>query len=205
MRSASESQAVNSSSNWSTARRRRAFAGQRVERFGERILRSRNEHPAKLLQRPLAGTQQQTPPTLAARQDASGQGREKTGAQNRRLAAARRADDAEEAGADEAADELGHEPLPAEEVVRIDRLEACQAFERTDSLARHAGRGVRARRARACSRTSWRSTTFPVSSASTLVRSLLPAAAREATSTSRRLASSTATASAARANSRQLE
>ena len=33
--------------------------GQRVERLGERILRSRHEHAAKLFQRPLAGAQQQ--------------------------------------------------------------------------------------------------------------------------------------------------
>ncbi len=101
-------------------------SGQRVECLGERILRSRHEHAAKLVQRPLAGTQQQTPPALAARQDSSGEGREETGAEDRRLAAARRADDAEEAGADEAGDELGDEPLAAEEVVGIDRLEACQ-------------------------------------------------------------------------------
>ena len=119
--------------------------GQRVEGLGERILRSRHEHAAKLLQRPLAGTQQQTPPALAARQDSSGEGREETGAEDRRLAAARRADDAEEAGADEAGDELGDEPLAAEEVVGIDRLEARQTLERADPLGRHAGRGGRAR------------------------------------------------------------
>ncbi len=136
---------MNSSSSWSTARSRRALRGQRVERLGERILRSRHEHAAKLFQRPLAGTQQQTPPALAARQHASGEGRQETGAQDRRLAAARRADDAEEAGADEAGDELGDEPLAAEEVVGIDRLEARETLERADSLGRHAGRGGRAR------------------------------------------------------------
>ena len=115
------------------------IAGQRVERLGERILRSRHEHAAKLVQRALAGTQQQTPPGLAARQDSSGERREETGAQDGRLAAARGADDAEEAGADQAGDELGHEPFPAEEVVGIDRLEAREAFERADSLGRHAG------------------------------------------------------------------
>ena len=36
--------------------------GQRVEGLGERIPRSRHERAAKLVQRPLAGTQQQTPP-----------------------------------------------------------------------------------------------------------------------------------------------
>ena len=119
--------------------------GQRVEGLGERILRSRHEHAAKLVQRPLAGTQQQTPPALAARQDSSGEGREETGAEDRRLAAARRADDAEEAGADEAGDELGDEPLAAEEVLGIDRLEARETLERAYPLSGHAGRGGRAR------------------------------------------------------------
>jgi hypothetical protein len=73
---------------------------QRVESLDKRILRSRHEHTAKLVQRPLAGTQQPPPPAPAARQDSSGEGREQTGAEDRRLAAARRADDAEEAGAD---------------------------------------------------------------------------------------------------------
>ena len=49
--------------------------GQRVEGLSERILRSRDEHAAKLLQRPLARTQQQTPPALAARQHSSCEGR----------------------------------------------------------------------------------------------------------------------------------
>ena len=120
-------------------------AGQRVESLGERILRSGHEHAAKLFERPLAGTQQQTPPALAARQHSSGEGREKTGAEDRRLAAARRADDAEETGADEAGDELGDEPLAAEEVVGIDRLEARETLERADPLGGNAGRGVRAR------------------------------------------------------------
>ena len=74
------------------------------------------------------------------------------------------------------------------------------------------GRSPRSRRGpgwpgpetRACSRTSWRSITLPASSASTSLSSLLPAAAREATSTSTRLASSVATASAACGESRQL-
>ncbi len=83
-------------------------------------------------------------PSLPGRTPSS-EGREKTGAENRRLAAARRADDAEEAGADKAGHELGHEPLPAEEVVGIDRLEARETLERADALRSHAGRGNRAR------------------------------------------------------------
>ena len=119
--------------------------GQRVEGLDERIPRSRDERAAKLVQRPLAGAQQQTAPPLAARQDSSGEGREKTGADERRLAAARRADDAQEADADEAGDELGDEPLAAEEVLGIHRLEARETLERADPLGGHAGRGGRAR------------------------------------------------------------
>ncbi len=40
---------------------------ERVESLAKRILRSRHEHAAKLVQRPLAGTQEQPPPPLAAR------------------------------------------------------------------------------------------------------------------------------------------
>ena len=118
---------------------------ERVERLGKRILSPRHEHASKLVERPLSGTQQQPPPAFTTRQDSSGEGRKKAGAEDRRLAAARRTDDAEKPGADEAGDELGHEPLPAEEVVGIDRLEARQALERADSFGRDAGRGVRAR------------------------------------------------------------
>ena len=118
--------------------------GKRVERLGKRILRPRHEHAAKLVERPLSGAQQQPPPAFAARQDSAGEGRKKAGAEDRRLAAARRADDAEEARADEARDELGDEPLAAEEVVGVDRLEAREALERAYPLSRHAGRGGRA-------------------------------------------------------------
>ena len=148
--------------------------GQRVEGLGERILRARHEHAAQLVQRPLTGTHQQTSPALAARQDSSGERREQPGAEDRRLAAARRANDAEEAGADEPGDELGDEPLTAEEVVGVDRLEAREALERADALGRHRARASAGPKARACSRASWRSITLPASSASTSLR-LAPA------------------------------
>ena len=60
-----------------------------------------------------------------------------------------RADDAEEAGSDEACDELGDEPLAAEEVVGVDGLEAREPLERADAFGGHtsgrgrAGEGVR--------------------------------------------------------------
>ena len=61
---------------------------QRVECLGERIPRSRHEHATQLVQRPLAGSQQQASPAAAARQHSSGEGGEKTGAEDRRLSAA---------------------------------------------------------------------------------------------------------------------
>ena len=118
---------------------------ERLERLGERILRTRDEHAAQLLHRPLPRAQQQPPPAAAARQHSTRQRREQAGAEHRRLAAARRADDPEEARADQPRDELGHEPLAAEEVVGVDGLEARQPLERADSLGRHAGRGDGAR------------------------------------------------------------
>ena len=122
-----------------------SVGGQRVERLGERILRSRHEHAPKLLQRLFAGTQQQPPPTLAARQDSSRDRRQEPGPQDRRLAAARRPDDAEEAGSDQAGDELGDEPLATEEEVGVNRLEARQTLERAKPLCRHARRRRRSR------------------------------------------------------------
>ena len=94
--------------------------------------------------RPLAGAQQHPPPALAARQHSAGERRQEAGAEDRRLAAARRADDAEEAGADEPGDELGDEPLAAEEVLGVGRLEAREPLERADALGSDAGRGRRA-------------------------------------------------------------
>ena len=119
--------------------------GQGVECFGNGVLRSRHQHPAELFKRPLTGTKQQAPPAPAARQHPSGERRKKTCAKDRRLAAARRADDAEEAGADEAGDQLGDEALAAEVVLGVERLKARQTFERTYSLGRDASRGERTR------------------------------------------------------------
>ena len=90
----------------------------------------------------------------AARQHSSGKRREEAGTEHRRLAATRRADDAEEAGADEAGDELGDEPLTAEEVLGIDGLEARETLERAWSLDRRAGRSGGAREDLTHSRTS---------------------------------------------------
>jgi hypothetical protein len=138
-------------------------------------------------------------PAGAAGEDAAGEGREQAGAKDGRLAAAGRADDGEEAGTDQTGDELGDEPLATEEVVGIDWLEAGEALNGQMSSPT-GGR----ERERSCSRAIWRSVTVPASSDSTSLRLLRPTAAREATSTSRRRASSTATLSAAPASSRPL-
>ena len=119
--------------------------GESVEGFREGVLRPRHEHAAKLVERPFAGTQQEAPPALAAGKHPTGEGREESGAEDGRLAAARWADDAEESGSDEAGDELRNEPLAAEEVVGIGRLEAREALERTDPLGGNSGRRCRAR------------------------------------------------------------
>jgi hypothetical protein len=113
---------------------------QRFERFRHRIVRTRGEHAPELVHRPLARPDEHAPPALAPGQHAAGERGQQPGTQQGRLAAARRADDAEEARAHEAGDELGHEPLAAEEVVGIGGLEAGQAFERADIHARHAHR-----------------------------------------------------------------
>ena len=55
---------------------------------------------------------------------------QQAGAQDRRLAAARRPDDAEQRRADEPGDELGDEPLAAEEVRRVGDLERREPLER---------------------------------------------------------------------------
>jgi hypothetical protein len=91
------------------------------------------------------------------------------------------------------------------EVLSVDRLEARQALERADSLRRAArGSGGAGERLRLfADELEVGDPAYQL--ASTSLRSLRPAAAREATSTSRRLASSTATASAARASPRHVK
>ena len=71
---------------------------ERVQRLGNGIVRAGGEHTPELVERPLAGTDQHAPPALAARQHATGERRQQPGAQHRRLAAPRRADDAEKRG-----------------------------------------------------------------------------------------------------------
>ena len=117
---------------------------QRVESLGEGIPRPRDEQAPELVHGPLAGAQQETPPAFAARQDSSRERRQETGTEDRRLAAARRADDSEEAAADEPGDELRDESLAAEEVLRVDRLEAREPLERADAVGSDTGGGRRA-------------------------------------------------------------
>ena len=101
----------------------------------------------------LARAHQQQRPVLAAGQRAARQRGEQPGPDDRRLAAAGRADDAEQRRADELRDEVGDEPLAPAEVVGVGRLERCEALERADHEAgrRPPGRarsGAAARRRR---------------------------------------------------------
>ena len=149
-------------------RQEEAFARGSVEGLGERTslpTRARGEAPPAAARRDAAAGAA----SFRCRQDPVGE-REQTGAEDGGLSAARRADDAEESCADQAGDELGDEPLAAEEVVAIDWLEACEALERACPLGGRAGGGGEGW---ACSRASWTSITLPVSSAST--RSDVPA------------------------------
>ena len=110
----SSRQAVNSSSSWSTTstRRRSPPAG----------------HTTELAHRVLARPHQRARPAFAAGQDPAGQRGQQTGPDDGRLAAAGRADDAEQRRADEPRDELGDELLAAEEVVGVVDVEGRQAL-----------------------------------------------------------------------------
>ena len=111
-RSASSRQAVNSSSNWSTASTRcHSRASRRVARRSSRSGCS----PGRITR---------LGPVLAARQHAAGERGQQPGPHDRRLAAARRADDREQRRADEPRDELGDEPLAPEEVLGVGGVEA---------------------------------------------------------------------------------
>ena len=87
----------------------------------------------------LARAHQQQRPVLAAGQRAARQRGQQTGPDDRGLAAAGRADDAEQRRADELRDEVGDEPLAPAEVVGVGRLERCEALERADHQAAAAG------------------------------------------------------------------
>ena len=87
---------------------------------------------AELAQRPRAGADHPQRPALAPGEHAARQRGQQPGAQERGLAAPRRSDDGQQVRADQAGDELGHEPLAPEEVVRVVVLEAGQALERAD-------------------------------------------------------------------------
>ena len=108
---------------------------ERVDGRGERVGVLRAQRAGELRERVLARPDEHLAPALAAGQHACGQGREQAGAQHRGLAAARGADDAEQAGADESGNQLGDEPLAAEEVVGIGGLEAGEPLEGTDAGA----------------------------------------------------------------------
>ena len=95
---------------------------------GPRCRRRRPRARARLL----AGPQQGDRPALAAGQHAGRQRREQPGPQRRRLAAPGRPDDARQRRAGEPRDQLGDQPLTAEEDVGVLDVERRQALERAD-------------------------------------------------------------------------
>ena len=171
-RSSSSRQAVNVSSNWSTA----STTAVAVGAARRRALSSRSGCSP--------GPDEHLRPVLAAGQHAVRQGGQQAGPHDRGLAAARRAHDAEQRRADEPGDELGDEPLAAEEVRRVGDLERGEALERAHHAARSSSPSGASRSRAACS-----STTSPASSASIERSSARPAAARPATAPTRRAAS----------------
>ena len=110
-------------------------------------------------QRMRSGTQHGDRPPLAAGQHAGRERREQAGPQRGRLAAPGRSHDARQRGAGQPRDQLGHEPLAAEEVARVVDVERRQALERADDTTSTPPSG---RCRRACS-----STMLPTSSSST--------------------------------------
>ena len=87
---------------------------------------------AELAQRVLAGADQRLRPVGASGQDSAGEGGQQAGPHDRRLAAARRADDREQRRADEPRDELGDELLAAEEVLGVLGAERREALVGAD-------------------------------------------------------------------------
>ena len=119
-RSPSSRQATKASSSWSTASTSRpSGAAAEVASCSARSGCSPGRSSA-IAQR------------LAAGQDALAQGREQPGAQHRRLAAARRTDEAEHRRARQAGHHLRHEPLAPEEERGVLGLERGKALERAD-------------------------------------------------------------------------
>ena len=118
---------------------------------GVPLAREAAGRPAQLAQRLLAGTDHRLRPVLAARQHAAGERGQQPGPHDRGLAAARRADDREQRRADEARDQLGHEPLAPEEVLGVVGVERGEALVRADQRPgrRRRCRGRRGPRGRA--------------------------------------------------------
>ena len=99
----------------------------RVHGIAQRIVQRRGE----ACERRVAGAQQRDAPARAGRRHESAvQAGEQAGAHERRLAAARDADDREEALAGEPRDELVALPVASEEKVRLVLLVRAQADER---------------------------------------------------------------------------
>ena len=95
----------------------------------------RAEHARELRTRVLARPHEQHPPPSASGQGSFRQRRHEPGAEDRRLTAARGADDADERSAREPGDEVGDDLLPAVEVVRVADIEEREPLKRADDDA----------------------------------------------------------------------
>jgi hypothetical protein len=119
---------------------------ERVEEAG----RFASEHLLELIHRDhardrvdrLAGSEELLPPAFAPRQRAAAQGRQEAGAEQRRLAAARRTHDRDKPSRRKLRDELGDGPLAPEEELRVVAVVRSESLERADA-------GVARRRRRA--------------------------------------------------------
>ena len=99
------------------------------------------ERPLQLGTRMRSRPEQNDPPAFASRQRARGQGGEQAGPQDRRLAASGRADDAHQRRVDGAGDNVGDEPLTAEEILRVGDVEGGETLERAQLNAARPARG----------------------------------------------------------------
>ena len=110
----------------------------------------RSEHPLELRTWVLARPHEQHPPLGASGQGSFRQRRHEPGAEDRRLAASRWAEDADERAAGEPGNEVGDDLLPSVEVVRVGDVEEREPFERahddpTVVVRRRAHKRTRAR------------------------------------------------------------
>ena len=98
----------------------------------QRALAALRKHPLKRGQRMRARAHQPPVPAIGAGEHAARERRQQACSDRRGLPAPRRSDHREERRAHEPRDELGHQPLPTEEVLRVSGVEGGKPQERAD-------------------------------------------------------------------------